>query len=99
MESLPKNLQYLVLSYVGSVHGYSARLARLTRLHFELAGATRAYSLRCYKSLQRVWNPMDPDGPVAFYRVLCWCTKCGDRYDGYRCSACGRYGAYELVRP
>ena len=95
MESLPKNLQYIVLSYVGSAHGYRARRSRL---HFELAAATRAHARRCYKPLQRVWNPWDPDGGGSTYRLLCWCTKCGDRYVGYRCSACGRYGEYELVR-
>ena len=93
MSSLPTTLQWVILQYAGSVHRFDPRRARL---HWDIKRAVRSYQERAYKTLQRVWNPLQPMRPVAFYRVSRWCLYCGEYHDGFHCQNCGAECAIEV---
>ena len=92
MSMLPTPIIWCILNYVGSVHRFDPRRARL---HWEMRRAVHRYQQRAYKTLQRVWNPLRPMRPVAYYRVSRWCRRCGEYHDGFRCQNCGDEGAIE----
>lgn len=93
MSMLPTPIRWSILNYVGSVHRFDPRRARL---HWEMRRAARRYRERTYKTLQRVWNPLQPMRPVAYYRVCRWCTQCGEYHDGFHCEQCGAESAIEV---
>jgi hypothetical protein len=96
ISALPKTLQWYILQFVGSVHRFHPTRGRL---HYEMKRTARLYERRSYRLLQRVYNPLVPNRPIAYYRVTRWCHQCGERYDGFLCGKCGFHGGMTAFPP
>ena len=96
ISSLPQVLQWRILQFVGSVHRFDAARGRM---HWEMKRTARNHIYRSYRVLQRVWNPLVPERPIAYYRVVRWCQQCGERYDGFFCGKCGFHGGMAAFPP